>query len=342
MAKSESPLRGPEKVAAFLLSLERAAASDVLKHLPEDVLPDVVDAMESLGASGRNEDLMRELYAKVALADAREAPSPKRPRGSELEQLLSASLGPERAASVLELIQARRGMERPFRRLESSSPTAIVGLLSGESPQIVALILAHLEPELSAQVLDMLEVEFALDVVSRMAGLEPPSFEVLGLLASELEPRLAEMEKLPQRRTPTQRLQTIAEMLTNATGDIGPKVLDGLEERAAGSAKEIREMLFTWEDIGDLDRWAMQKILGTVETRTLSIALKACSAGVEENVMNNLSTRVRDMVAEERDLAGALPMSDVRAARETIMVGVRALIEAGEFSPSKGGDELVS
>ena len=342
MVDPEGPLRGPEKVAAFLLSLERDAASDVLKHLPDDVLPDVVDAMESLGASARNEDLMRALYAKVALADAREAPSPKRPRGSELEQLLSASLGPERASSVLGSIRERRGMERPFRRLESSSPTALINLLGTESPQVVALILAHLEPELSAQVLDMLEVEFALDVVSRMASLEPPSFEVLGLLAAELEPGLAEMEKLPQRRTPTQRLQTVAEMLANAAGDVGPKILDGLQERSADAAKEIREMLFTWDDIGDLDRRAMQKILGTVETRTLSIALKACSTAVEENVMNNLSTRVRDMVAEERDLAGALPMSEVRAAREEIMVGVRALIDAGEFSPSKGGDELVS
>jgi flagellar motor switch protein FliG len=48
------------------------------------------------------------------------------------------------------------------------------------------------------------------------------------------------------------------------------------------------------------------------------------------------------MVIEERELAGALPMSEVLQAREEIMRGVRALIDAGEFKPQKGGDALVS
>jgi flagellar motor switch protein FliG len=100
--------------------------------------------------------------------------------------------------------------------------------------------------------------------------------------------------------------------------------------------------MFTWDDIADVDRRSMQKILGTVETRTLAIALKACNPAVEENITSNLSSRVKDMVIEERELAGSLPMSEVLQAREEIMRSVRALIDAGEFKPQKGGDALVS
>ena len=85
----------------------------------------------------------------------------------------------------------------------------------------------------------------------------------------------------------------------------------------------------------------MQKILGAVDTKTLSMALKGCSEPVEENVMSNLSQRVREMVKEERDLIGAVPLSDVITARDEIMRSVRALIESGEFKPSRGGEELV-
>ena len=59
-------------------------------------------------------------------------------------------------------------------------------------------------------------------------------------------------------------------------------------------------------------------------------------------MLGNLSSRVRDMVAEERELAGAMPMTDVTAARDEIMTNIRAMIEAGEFRPNRGGDELVS
>ena len=79
----------------------------------------------------------------------------------------------------------------------------------------------------------------------------------------------------------------------------------------------------------------------TPRGRTLSIALKACPPAVEQNVMNNLSSRVRDMVADERELAGAIPMTEVAAARGEVMTAVRALMDAGEFSPARAGEELV-
>jgi flagellar motor switch protein FliG len=45
---------------------------------------------------------------------------------------------------------------------------------------------------------------------------------------------------------------------------------------------------------------------------------------------------------EERELAGAMTMADVKIARNEILKSIRALIESGEFRPSRGGEELVS
>ena len=86
----------------------------------------------------------------------------------------------------------------------------------------------------------------------------------------------------------------------------------------------------------------MQKVLASVETRTLSLALKGSSEAVEQNVMANLSSRVRDMVDDERELLGAVPLSEVVSARNEIMVVVRGLMDQGEFNPARAGEELVS
>ena len=61
-----------------------------------------------------------------------------------------------------------------------------------------------------------------------------------------------------------------------------------------------------------------------------------------ESILANLSSRVREMVVEERELAGPMPVSDVKVARDEVLKNIRALIESGEFRPSRGGDALVS
>jgi len=96
------------------------------------------------------------------------------------------------------------------------------------------------------------------------------------------------------------------------------------------------------EALAELDKRAMQKVLASVDTKTLSISLKGSSARVEENIMANLSSRVREMVKDERDLAGAMSLKEVGLARGEVLKAVRGLMESGEFRPARAGDELVT
>jgi flagellar motor switch protein FliG len=204
------------------------------------------------------------------------------------------------------------------------------------------LVLAHLDPAQSAEVIRSLESDWAVDVVRRMATLEPPNPVILETIAADILTQLEEAPPIVGSSDPSARLRQVAELLNNSPTEIEKNVIESLAEEDVAMADELREYMFTWEDIATIDKRTMQKILGTVDTKTLSIALKACSSEVADNVLGNLSSRVRDMVAEERDLAGAMPMTDVTAARGEIMTNIRAMIEAGEFRPSRGGDELVS
>ena len=52
--------------------------------------------------------------------------------------------------------------------------------------------------------------------------------------------------------------------------------------------------------------------------------------------------QARDMVDDERELLGAVPLSEVVSARNEIMVVVRGLMDQGEFNPARAGEELVS
>ncbi|MFT7484359.1 MAG: flagellar motor switch protein FliG [Candidatus Paceibacteria bacterium] len=337
--KNEIP--GPERAAAFLLSLEREDALSVMRHLDADLVSEVASAMTELDEKFSEHDTVNKLYFAVS-REVLQPTTVQAQSDTQLRFLLEEAFGPERALGVLDDIRQRQLAERPFQDVEFYSPEVLAIALCEETPTSCAIVLSHVEPAYSAEVLGNMEQELALSTVTQMATLVPPGAAALKSMARNLTASLEVINRQPSPADPSARLQTIAQMLNYSNLDLERSVLEGLEEANADMAGEIREFMFTWTDLATVDKRSMQKILGSVDTRTLALALKACTADVEENVAGNLSSRVKVMVLEERELAGAVAMSEVMAARGEIMKAVHALIEAGDFAPARSGQELVT
>lgn len=333
-------IQGYQRVAAFLLSLEPAVASSILKGMGPDVVTKVAQAMVDLdprlSKQGVVDQLVRELARGLNLPRTVSACD-----AEHLKKLLAEAFG-KQSDELLRQIQEKRLASRPFLELERRTPEELARVLQQESTAVSALVLAHLDPNQTALVLKLFPEETALDIVRRMVQLEPPSPQLVRGVASDLALRLAAAPLPAPGSDPTKRLQSVARILNSSAPTMEKKVIEALAQSDEKVANELREQLFTWEDIATLNRRAMTKILGTVDTKTLSIALKGCTHAVEHNILSNLSSRVREMVIEERELAGAMPITDVKAARDEILKNIRALIESGEFRPSRGGDALVS
>ena len=337
---TDKPLQGTDKVAAFLLSLDGDAAVKVLKHLPEFLVSEIAEAMTTLDPSLASEERINKLFKDIATrTDVRGPVRPVKP--DEMQTMLRETFGPERAERVLNDIDSRNEREFPFRNVERYAPQSIAAVLQNESPSVAAVVLAHVDPTTSAGVLAAIDEDAAIEVVRRMTTMVPPGFETLKAIAEDLESQLDGAVAVATVDT-SRQLKTVAEMLNYSGSELEASVLSGIEGEDEDKAKEIKEYMFTWDDLASIEKRAMQKILGSVNTRTLSIALKACTPDVEKNIMDNLSSRVRSMVAEERELAGPMPMSEVRVMRSEIMDAVRALMESGEFRPTKSGEDLVT
>ena len=337
--KELASVHGTQRVAAFLLSLEPAVATAILKGMTPDAVTKVARAMIDLDPRLSQAGVVDELFREVARAlHAQRAVAAC--DTDHMKKLLGEAFG-KQGDELMKGILERRTADRPFLEIERHPPASIARVLQSESAAVGALVLAHLEPARSAAVLKFFESDAALEIVKRMVTLDPPNAAVLRTIASDLAQRLASAPAPAPGADPAHRLKSVAALLNSSPPEIEKKVIESLNETDSALANELKEQLFTWEDIGTLGRRAMQKILGTVDTKTLSIALKGCSESVEQNILSNLSSRVREMVAEERELAGPQPMAEVKSAREEVLRSIRALIESGEFRPSRGGDDLV-
>lgn len=333
-------ISGTEKVAAFLLSLERDDALSLMRHLDAELVASIASAMTELDDKFADRKDVDSLYASIArainLPHAVVSQS-----GREMRLILEEAFGADRATEVLDEIRQRQLQEQPFCDIEHFHPSVLALALRDESPTSAAIVLSHIDPALSAEAIGHLNPEFALEAVTQMATLMPPGTSALKSMARNLVVRLRAIGRQPKAPDASLRLKTIAEMLNFSNSDLERSVMEGIEAKDQAMAEEIREFMFTWTGLSEVDKRSMQKILASVDTRTLAISLKACAADIEENITGNLSTRVKAMVIEERELAGAVPMSEVLAARGEILRAVHTLIDSGDFAPARSGEEMV-
>lgn len=332
---------GAQRAAAFLLSLDKDTSANVMRGLDAKVVSMIAEAMTELAPDLCSVEAVDELYKQLARTFHQR--TGVRPQDRfELHALLESSFGTEEAERVISGIHARRRREQPFGFLDTADPSLISRVLHEETPAVVALILSHVSPTVSADVLAGFDEEETLEIVKRMTTVTPPGVETMLAIADDLQERLREASLVPPPRAQEDSLRTVADMLNFTDAEIENAVLTRLEEEDEEAANQVRELMFTWDDLAAIEKRAMQKILASIDTRTLAISLKGCPEAVLENVMGNLSSRVRDMVLDEKELLGPMAFSEVLQSRAEVMHAVRALMDSGEFSPARAGEELVN
>jgi flagellar motor switch protein FliG len=229
---------------------------------------------------------------------------------------------------------------RPFAMFEGLSGQDLASLLIEEHPQIAAVFLAHLDRAKAGSVLSHFPEELRSDIVYRVATLERTPPDVVQRVLDVMRRKVKKQGLTSSRSEPKAWVQAAAQILNNlGGGDKG--ILDGIGEMNEEIANAIRDEMFTFNDISRLDKRAMQKILGQIDTRILATALKAAPEDVEAVIFSNLSKRAGEMVSEERDTIGPVPLSEVLEAQQGILVVIRDMMDKGEIKAAGIGDELV-
>jgi flagellar motor switch protein FliG len=91
-----------------------------------------------------------------------------------------------------------------------------------------------------------------------------------------------------------------------------------------------------------IDDRSLQMVLREVDTKDLSLALKATNSDVQGKVFKNMSKRAGDMLREEIEFMGPVKIRDVEEAQQRIVNVIRRLEEKGEIVISRGkGDEMI-
>jgi flagellar motor switch protein FliG len=325
-----------QKAAALLLQLGPAEAANVLKHLSDEDVDLLTLEIAGLGKIENNEvdEVLEEAFQTMY---AREIAS----RGgvNYAKELLEKAFGVEKAQEILTRLSSSLQV-RPFEIARKADARQLLNFLQNEHPQTIALVLAHLKPEQAGAIISELSPAIQSDVSFRLATMDRTSPDIIREVESVLERKLSTI--VSQDFTEVGGVQTLAQILSRSGRAVEKSVLEALDDKDPELAENVRKLMFTFDDIVNLDDRSIQVVLREVDSKDLGIALKGSSEEVKERILKNLSQRAAQMLKEELEYMGPVRLKQVEEAQSKIVAIIRRLEEAGTIVVSRGGeDEIV-
>ena len=255
-------------------------------------------------------------------------------------EILEKALGKNRAVEVVGRIQAAVQPAR-FSAVKRADPNQLAGILRREHPQTVALILANLEAESSAAILEVLPEETRAEVVVRMATIDKTSPEVIRQIEMVLEKQVS--AGFASGVTYGEGSKTVAEVLNRVDPTTQKTILEKLDEHSPSLAEQIRGLMFTFEDLINVDDRGLQRLLKDIEQKDLVLSLKAAGEEVAGKIFRNMSERTASIIKQEMEFLGPVRLKEVEEAQRKVVGVARKLREAGEIivMGQGAGDQVV-
>ncbi|WP_035453279.1 flagellar motor switch protein FliG [Alicyclobacillus herbarius] len=329
-------LTGKQKAAVLLISLGPEIAARVYQHLSEDEIEQLTYEISNL----QKVDTDQEQQVLKEFHDIAVAKDYILTGGIEYAQeVLERALGREQAERVFQKLTSSLQV-RPFHQIRRADPQQLATFLQDEHPQTMALVLSYLDADQAALVLSALPPALQADVARRIALMNSTSPDVVAEVEQVLENKLAMMTNVDTQHTGG--VDTVVKILNNVDRGTEKSILETLGQEDPELVDNIKQRMFTFDDIVLLDARSIQRIIRDVDPKDLQLALKVAGEQVQEVIFRNMSKRMAESFREDMEYMGPVRLRDVEDAQQRIVGLIRRLEEAGEIIVTRaGGDDVI-
>jgi len=315
-----------EKIAILLIQLGEDLTAQIFSYMDVDTIAEISKYIATAGAVDKAiaSAVLEEFY--VIFQSNQYISS----GGLEYaKEILFKALGPEEAKKVLDRLAKSLQSEQNFGFLQKVKPEQLADFIIHEHPQTIALILAHMDPTSAAETLSYFSDDLRAEVLIRMANLGDISPAIIKRVSAILESKL---EALTTYKVEVGGTRFVAEIFNRLGQKSAKSTLAYIEQVNDSLANQIKEMMFTFDDIIQLDKNAIMEILKEVDKNDLMIALKGASEELKQKFLDNMSQRAAEAFLEELQFLGPVKVKEVEAAQRKIIEVVQRLAEEGRIS----------
>ncbi|HEX7326810.1 MAG TPA: flagellar motor switch protein FliG [Rhodanobacteraceae bacterium] len=320
----------------LLLALGEHTAAQVMRNLDEATINDLSVAMAHV------ETLERERVDEILTAFLNEVDDQPVHGVDSLQFVRDAlveAVGDRKAQQIMEYIVRGDSMASTMDIVRRADTSMLTEQMRTERPQVIALLLAHLDPAAGAELLSRLPDDLAQEAMYRYAKLNTIRPKVLSELAGMLGEQLsahAGVRRLSDIGGP----HRAADILNNLPASRSKALLDGVSTLDTKLGETIRENMFVFADLVQIEARALQTLLREVPQDQLTAALKAATPEVAEKLLANLSEHAREMVQEDLEFGRPVRRSEAERAQKAILQTARKLDSEGKITITQNEDML--
>lgn len=329
-------LTGVQKAAILFITLGPEISSSIIKKLPEREIQKITFEIANISTvkTNQRQTILQEF---VEINKAKEF---LKEGGIDYARvLLGKALGDKRATEILDKVTEATQQFRPFSIARKADPIQLVNVLVNEHPQTIALVLCYLQSEKSAQIIAELPEDLQGDVAYRIATMNVSSPSVIKEIEKVLDGKLSSVIKT--ETTNLGGIQSIVDILNQVDRTTEKNITESMEREDVELADKVKESMFVFEDILNLDDLSVQRILREVDGKDLVLALKNVSEDVQHHIFKNQSKRAAESMKEDMEYLGPVRLIDVEKAQQSIVGIIRKLDEAGEIIMARGGEDAI-
>ena len=329
-------MTGKRKAALLLASLDQVTATELLKGQPQEVVQELAMELSHLDAAGQGDATESDAVTKEFCSALERQQTGQMNVKAFVSDILKGTAGKERASELHAQMQKAIREKDPFIAITSAPPNQIASALESEPPQAIALVLSSLPPKLSTEVLSRLKREVSLKTVSRMTRPSEVSTKTLRRIGEMVCKRLVELtsgeDAVLEEAKPKETLRKVALVLSGLTKEMRDAMLEEIENTDQETAKTVRALMVTWEDIPKIEDRSLQDALRKVDAGILAKALFNAEPIIADKIRSNISERAREMVDEEMSLMAEPRKKEILEAREEVAKPLREANEAEQLA----------
>ena len=310
------------KVARFFVLIGEESTVKIFQHLPKETVESISTAITQVTSINKEVSLaiLEEFHLYTKSKSFISA------GGYDFARdILYKSLGKAEADEVLAKLSRMKLASQAFSYLDGINPKQLSDFIKDESPHTIAVILSHMDPNKSAEVLMQLDEEIRVKVTIQIATIKDVSPDVVRTISLVLEKKL---ESLLSSIVDVGGVKVVADMLNK----LGPKeqdILKNINGIDTSLATKIKENMFVFEDLLNLDSEYIMKILQNVETADVVVAMKNATEEDMDKITSSMSQRARDRFKEEFEMLNKVKIKDIEAAQRKMLDVAQKMIEDG-------------
>jgi flagellar motor switch protein FliG len=319
---------GIRKAAILMIILGDQASAEILRQMDEDEVQMIGQEVARITAISNDqaEGVLEEFY-QMSMAHEYVLKG-----GIDYaKKMLMSAFGPEHARKLVDRLVKTLGSELAnFDTLQKADPQQLAKFIHNEHPQTIALILSHLNASQAAGLLISLPQELRADVALRMAHLDQISPLIVSKIAAIIGQRLKSLGEL--NRESYGGVRAVSEMFNRLDSGSSKEILEAIEQNDPKLVETIRHLMFVFEDLLVLSQEAIKEMLGKVDRKILTVALKGTSDQLKNHILQLMSQRGADMLREDLESLGPIKIKEVEAAQQQIIAVIRQLEADGTIS----------